>query len=181
MWNCANYIHVLYQYQCKGNEHHWFIENKSLAIHVFIKQIYKTWSDWIIMKICFSYYLAFLHKAYNTGPWRFNILQSDHIFLNAKSLQNHHLPDWTSFSVNACVLKVFYLLVDILESVLEKHRHLVAATPPPSPTSGEDGSTRRRSSSVMLFSSPLESSDTGKYTVWWILKYFICQMFCTEY
>lgn len=57
------------------------------------------------------------------------------------------------------------MLVDILESVLEKHRHLVAATPPPSPTSGEDGSTRRRSSSVMLFSSPLESSDTGKYTV----------------
>lgn len=109
MWNCANYIHVLYQYQCKGNEHHWFIENKSLAIHVFIKQIYETWSDWIIMKICFSYYLAFLHKAYNTGPWRFNILQSDHIFLNAKSLQNHHLPDWTSFSVNACVLKVFYI------------------------------------------------------------------------
>lgn len=136
-----------------------------MAIHVFIKQIYKTWSGWIIMKICFSYYLAFLHKAYNTEPWRFNILQSDHIFLNAKSLQNHHLPDWTSFSVNACVLKVFHLLLDILESVLEKHRHLVAATPPPSPTSGEDGSTRRRSSSVMLFSSPLESSDTGKYTV----------------
>lgn len=149
---------------------------------IFIKQIYKTWSCRIIVKICLSYYmyLAFLHKAYSTGPWRFNILQSDHIFLNDKNLQNHHLPDWTSFSVNTCVLNVFPMLVDILESVLEKHRHLVAATPPPSPTSGEDGSTRRRSSSVMLFSSPLESNDTGKYTVWWILKYFFCQMFCTK-
>lgn len=56
---------------------------------------------------------------------------------------------------------ILSLLSNILESVLEKHRHLVAATPPPSPTSGEDGSTRRRSSSVMLFSSPLESSDTA--------------------
>lgn len=125
-------------------------------------------SDNLLILLCSK--LAVLYKEYtcNTGPWRCNIFKTGHIFLNNKKLQNHQLLDWTSFSVITCVLKLFCIFVDILESVLEKHRHLVAATPPPSPTSGEDGSTRRRSSSVMLFSSPLESSDTGKYTVWWV-------------
>ncbi|CAI9743355.1 exportinexportin-6-like [Octopus vulgaris] len=52
---------------------------------------------------------------------------------------------------------VLNLLNNILESVLEKHWHLVAATPPPSPTQGDSG-TRQRGSSLMLFSSsPLQS------------------------
>ncbi|XP_052833798.1 exportin-6 [Octopus bimaculoides] len=54
---------------------------------------------------------------------------------------------------------VLNLLNNILESVLEKHWHLVAATPPPSPTQGDSG-TRQRGSSLMLFSSsPLQSDS----------------------
>ncbi|KAK6169003.1 hypothetical protein SNE40_020137 [Patella caerulea] len=52
---------------------------------------------------------------------------------------------------------VLGLLNSILESVLEKNRHLVAATPPPSPTHGE--STSHRKSSLLLFSTSPSRSD----------------------
>ncbi|ESO82003.1 hypothetical protein LOTGIDRAFT_135499 [Lottia gigantea] len=44
---------------------------------------------------------------------------------------------------------VLGLLNNILESVLEKHHHLVAATPPPSPTHGESESHRK--SAIFMF------------------------------
>ncbi|XP_071128890.1 exportin-6-like [Mytilus edulis] len=51
------------------------------------------------------------------------------------------------------VPNILSLLNNILESVLEKHRHLVAATPPPSPTSGERNNHRGLESSMLLISS----------------------------
>ncbi|KAL5018253.1 hypothetical protein ScPMuIL_003975 [Solemya velum] len=45
----------------------------------------------------------------------------------------------------------------ILEGVLEKHRHLVAATPPPSPTHGE--SVSKKQSLQIFSSSPLQSDS----------------------
>ncbi|XP_071106408.1 exportin-6-like [Haliotis cracherodii] len=56
------------------------------------------------------------------------------------------------------VPNVLSILNNLLETVLEKHRHLVAATPPPSPTQGDSGISRR--SSLMLFSSSPIRSDT---------------------
>lgn len=52
---------------------------------------------------------------------------------------------------------ILQLLNSLLESVLEKHRHLVAATPPPSPTQQPKNS---RHSSLLLFSSsPIRSEN----------------------
>ncbi|KAL8597658.1 hypothetical protein ACOMHN_031593 [Nucella lapillus] len=52
---------------------------------------------------------------------------------------------------------ILQLLNGLLESVLEKHRHLVAATPPPSPTQQPKNS---RHSSLLLFSSsPIRSEN----------------------
>ncbi|PVD37542.1 hypothetical protein C0Q70_00136 [Pomacea canaliculata] len=53
---------------------------------------------------------------------------------------------------------ILHHLNNLLESVLEKHRHLVAATPPPSPTQGESKSSRH--ASLLLFSSSPIRSDT---------------------
>jgi hypothetical protein len=39
---------------------------------------------------------------------------------------------------------------------LERHRHLVMATPPPSPTHGESG-TRKQQSVLLFTDSPLKS------------------------
>ncbi|KAK3089908.1 hypothetical protein FSP39_007563 [Pinctada imbricata] len=55
------------------------------------------------------------------------------------------------------VPSVLSILNNTLESVLEKHRHLIAATPPPSPTSGR--SMRRSSSSALFSTSPLQSDS----------------------
>ncbi|KAK7112089.1 exportin-6-like [Littorina saxatilis] len=52
---------------------------------------------------------------------------------------------------------ILQLLNNLLESVLEKHRHLVAATPPPSPTQQAKNS---RHNSFSLFSSSPIRSDT---------------------
>ncbi|XP_076441128.1 exportin-6-like [Babylonia areolata] len=52
---------------------------------------------------------------------------------------------------------ILQLLNGLLESVLEKHRHLVAATPPPSPTQQSKNS---RHSSLLLFSSSPIRSET---------------------
>ncbi|XP_064607184.1 exportin-6-like [Liolophura sinensis] len=54
---------------------------------------------------------------------------------------------------------VLDILNSILESVLEKHRHLVAATPPPSPTHGSDRSTPRQNSMPLFANSSLASGD----------------------
>ncbi|GAB1610032.1 hypothetical protein Ahia01_001289100, partial [Argonauta hians] len=48
---------------------------------------------------------------------------------------------------------VLALLNDILESVLEKHWHLVTATPPPSPTQGQSGGGGEGVGPTMLFSA----------------------------
>ncbi|KAK3797258.1 hypothetical protein RRG08_030482 [Elysia crispata] len=54
---------------------------------------------------------------------------------------------------------VLGVLNNILESMLEKHRHLVAATPPPSPTSGDGTPRTSRQASRQLFStSPIENA-----------------------
>ncbi|GFS20899.1 exportin-6-like [Elysia marginata] len=54
---------------------------------------------------------------------------------------------------------VLSVLNHILESMLEKHRHLVAATPPPSPTSGDGTPRTSRQGSRQLFStSPIENA-----------------------
>lgn len=57
------------------------------------------------------------------------------------------------------VPNILSLINNILESVLEKHRHLVAATPPPSPTSGETTHRRMGSSMLLISSSPLASDS----------------------
>lgn len=57
------------------------------------------------------------------------------------------------------VPNILSLINNILESVLEKHRHLVAATPPPSPTSGETTQNRLGSSMLLISSSPLPSDS----------------------
>ncbi|CAG5121677.1 unnamed protein product, partial [Candidula unifasciata] len=55
---------------------------------------------------------------------------------------------------------ILSILNNILESMLEKHRHLVAATPPPSPTSGDGSSRSTRQGSAQLFStSPIASAN----------------------
>ncbi|KAH3872942.1 hypothetical protein DPMN_036164 [Dreissena polymorpha] len=56
---------------------------------------------------------------------------------------------------------VLSLLNNVLEVALERHRHLVSATPPPSPTHGESAVEPKSStSSVQLFSaSPLRSDS----------------------
>ena len=46
---------------------------------------------------------------------------------------------------------------DLLESVLEKHRHLVAATPPPSPT--QQAKNSRHSTLLLFSSSPIRSGN----------------------
>ncbi|XP_064637974.1 exportin-6-like isoform X2 [Lineus longissimus] len=53
---------------------------------------------------------------------------------------------------------VLSLINTILESTLEKHRHLVMATPPPSPTHGEATTTHRRSSFTLFSTSPQSSA-----------------------
>ncbi|GFN87199.1 exportin-6 [Plakobranchus ocellatus] len=54
---------------------------------------------------------------------------------------------------------VLGVLNNILESMLEKHRHLVAATPPPSPTSGDGTPRPSRQAARQLFStSPIENA-----------------------
>lgn len=52
-------------------------------------------------------------------------------------------------------------ITDLLESVLEKHRHLVAATPPPSPTQGESKTSSRHSSLLLFSSSPIRSGNSN--------------------
>ncbi|CAL1529210.1 unnamed protein product [Lymnaea stagnalis] len=56
------------------------------------------------------------------------------------------------------VPSVLSILNNILESMLEKHRHLVAATPPPSPTSGE-GRSSRQGSSQLFSTSPIVNAN----------------------
>ncbi|XP_045213258.2 exportin-6-like [Mercenaria mercenaria] len=53
---------------------------------------------------------------------------------------------------------ILTLLNNVLDMALERHRHLVMATPPPSPTHGESGG--RKQQSVLLFTdSPLKSDS----------------------
>ncbi len=55
---------------------------------------------------------------------------------------------------------VLNIINSILESILDKHQHLVTATPPPSPTHGQSADTHSRSPMSTLFStSPVH---TGK-------------------
>ncbi|KAK7002625.1 Exportin-6 [Biomphalaria glabrata] len=56
------------------------------------------------------------------------------------------------------VPSILNILNNILESMLEKHRHLVAATPPPSPTSGE-GRSSRQASSQLFSTSPIANAN----------------------
>ncbi|XP_005096518.1 exportin-6 [Aplysia californica] len=58
------------------------------------------------------------------------------------------------------VPNVLNILNNILEAMLEKHRHLVVATPPPSPTSG-DGSSRssRQTTNQLISSSPIANAN----------------------
>lgn len=56
----------------------------------------------------------------------------------------------------AQVPTILSLLNNVLDTALERHRHLVSATPPPSPTHGESASTKQQN--VLLFTdSPLRS------------------------
>lgn len=62
---------------------------------------------------------------------------------------------WKFWTLNRSTCDVHYF-ADILECALEKHRHLISATPPPSPTHGESGSTRKRASVQLFTDSPLK-------------------------
>lgn len=53
---------------------------------------------------------------------------------------------------------ILSILNTTLEAILEKHRHLVAATPPPSPTQGGDETPSRKSSWMLFSSSPAADS-----------------------